>query len=503
MHSKAALCIACSFIFSRYASSTAADDWSNTIHRRLVDSVTTIQTLSAVRDPQTNTDRMRVGLGTGFLFQRDPPLILTAAHVIRDATQVSARFLDGTTERCDLVDVDDGYDLALLRIAKLPSSKSKELPLTQTVPKATEEILHIGNPGGLDFSAFVGRFVRTRSSTEIQDEQKTPVFTEKFSVFQLDITATHGCSGGPVIDKDGKVFGVMVASHMVDTERLNICIPATCITQLRPGNRPRPFGDKHAVSAGTASNAKLKYSAATGTRAPEARRKDGVAINLQSTNMGKIPQQLLPMYVDDKQKYNNCVRPDHHNMLFARKAVYLITNVAFRYSLLVPEGYSLSESYNPETGIFRSEFSGAVNGETLSISAYRHGQSLSSNPEQNLEAFNRLAEHWIKNELRYERVDSPFRDGQMRTTCGLGPLSDPLPRSNATSVGPDTTVMRAWRDYRPTDNSGRALIVIYAMNRDVFIVLTQTGYPQKWIAPVIPEGEVERLFMCATFSLIP
>ena len=149
---------------------------------------------------QVKHDR-RGGHGSGFAISPDG-LLLTNSHVVRGATQITARFPDGRPRAATLIGEDAASDVALLRVdgnalACGRLGRSSALRVGQIA-------VAIGNPLGFqttvtaDGSA-LGRALPSASGRMIDD------------VIQTDAALNPGNSGGPLLDSRGEVIGVNTA----------------------------------------------------------------------------------------------------------------------------------------------------------------------------------------------------------------------------------------------------------------------------------------------------
>ena len=137
-------------------------------------------------------------LGTGFVAWQDgdSSYLLTAAHVVDDEPSGEVTITrnkgswSGTVEGIDAKD-----DLAVIRVNGRPAGAS---PLWQepSVPKAQpgDELLLVGSPFGLAGTVTSGVVSRVTSQ-----------------IVQTDAAANPGNSGGPAIDAQGRVVGVVLA----------------------------------------------------------------------------------------------------------------------------------------------------------------------------------------------------------------------------------------------------------------------------------------------------
>jgi S1-C subfamily serine protease len=139
--------------------------------------------------------------GSGFVLDRAGH-ILTNAHVIDAATQVSVSFSDEQAVPARIVGKDLDTDLAVLAV----SPRQVELrPLRLGDSSAVEvgdPTVAIGNPFGLD------RTLTTGVVSALQRRIEAPNGFAIDDVIQTDAAINPGNSGGPLLDATGRVIGV-------------------------------------------------------------------------------------------------------------------------------------------------------------------------------------------------------------------------------------------------------------------------------------------------------
>ena len=136
--------------------------------------------------------------GSGFFI--GPGLVVTNAHVIEGGTKVVVKLeADSSLHPATVLAQQDVPDVALLQIDK---QDNEYLPLGVSANcRELEEVVLIGYPhfDHLNATSVKGSISATNR-----------VFLKE-KVIQLDIRATHGNSGGPVIDTDGCVIGILTS----------------------------------------------------------------------------------------------------------------------------------------------------------------------------------------------------------------------------------------------------------------------------------------------------
>jgi S1-C subfamily serine protease len=140
-------------------------------------------------------------LGSGVI-AADDGTVLTANHVIADGGAITLFFADGTTSAATVASADPKTDIATLTPATLP----------QTVVPATlggrveigGDVVAVGNPLGLTYSV---------SSGVISGVDRTaPTDSGTFTgLIQFDASVNPGSSGGPLLDANGLVVGIVVS----------------------------------------------------------------------------------------------------------------------------------------------------------------------------------------------------------------------------------------------------------------------------------------------------
>jgi serine protease Do len=176
--------------------------------------------------------RMVQGSGSGFVVAADG-YVVTNAHVVDGAEEVTVTFDDGTTHDAEVRGVDAKTDLAVLKI-----ETDEALPWVEfgdsDGARVGDWVIAIGNPFGLGGTATTG-IVSARG----RDIQSGP-----FDDFlQIDAPINRGNSGGPLFDTTGKVIGINTAIYSPNGGSVGIgfAIPASLaagiVEQLKTDGR--------------------------------------------------------------------------------------------------------------------------------------------------------------------------------------------------------------------------------------------------------------------------
>ena len=135
------------------------------------------------------------GEGSGFIISPDG-VIMTNAHVVNGASEVTVRLTDRREYTAKVVGVDPKSDIAIIRIG------AKDLPTVKLGDSRTlkvgEWVLAIGAPFGFENSATAG-IVSAKGRT---------LESGYVPFIQTDVPINPGNSGGPLFNMRGEVVGI-------------------------------------------------------------------------------------------------------------------------------------------------------------------------------------------------------------------------------------------------------------------------------------------------------
>ncbi len=165
------------------------------------------------------------GMGSGFVVDSSG-LIATSLHVVGESRPFGVRLASG--EEVEVVGIhafDRHSDLALVRIN---TTNLTALPLGDSDTLAPgAEVVALGNPLGLENSVVAGVLSARRTLDEIE-------------MLQVAIPIEPGNSGGPLLDRLGRVQGIVNAKSLL-TRNLGFATPVNLLKPLVDHPNPVPY----------------------------------------------------------------------------------------------------------------------------------------------------------------------------------------------------------------------------------------------------------------------
>ncbi|SAI69315.1 serine protease [Bordetella ansorpii] len=155
------------------------------------------------------------GEGSGFIISADGT-ILTNAHVVKDAKEVTVKLTDRREFRAKVLGSDPQTDVAVLKIdaSNLPVVKIGNVNDLEV----GEWVLAIGSPFGLENTATAG--IVSAKGRSLPDDTSVPFI-------QTDVAVNPGNSGGPLFNSRGEVVGInsQIYSRTGGYQGLSFSIP--------------------------------------------------------------------------------------------------------------------------------------------------------------------------------------------------------------------------------------------------------------------------------------
>ena len=130
--------------------------------------------------------------------------ILTSLHIVNGTTRITVRFTDGTESRAEIIGTLPDKDIAVLHPQTPPA---KVVPATMGDPSRLaigSPAFVIGHPFGLTSSLSAGVI------SGIDRSMTAPGLAKPLTgLIQFDAAVNPGNSGGPLVDANGEVVGIV------------------------------------------------------------------------------------------------------------------------------------------------------------------------------------------------------------------------------------------------------------------------------------------------------
>ena len=163
----------------------------------------------------------RSSLGSGFVIGEGQ--IATNAHVIEGVSSGTVKLVGQNTAHAidSILAIDRAHDLAIIEATSASRRSALSLGDSDTVQVA-QSVYAAGNPQGLTgtFSSGIVSAIRPEGNDLVAD-----------TIIQMTVPVSPGSSGGPLLNTDGEVVGV-VFSQVTSGQNLNFAIPVNFLKTL-------------------------------------------------------------------------------------------------------------------------------------------------------------------------------------------------------------------------------------------------------------------------------
>jgi putative serine protease PepD len=150
-----------------------------------------------------NQSQKSVAIGSGFVADAAGH-VYTNAHVVLGSSSVQVAFSNGNSYNAKVLGADKATDVAVLQVESVPAGQLHPLPLgSLSSVHVGDPVVAIGNPlneQSTITSGIVSQIGRTIDSLEPGQQI--------YQAIQTDAAINHGNSGGPLIDRFGRVIGI-------------------------------------------------------------------------------------------------------------------------------------------------------------------------------------------------------------------------------------------------------------------------------------------------------
>lgn len=187
-------------IVNAMASATPPPAYSAQVYQVILPSLVIIQTQSENSEAENG-----VGVGSGVVINESGD-ILTALHVVSSAAEIEVSFADGSKSSASIIAAEPENDIAVIHPDQPPGLIVPAVLGNPNAMQIGDETYAVGNPLGLAGSMSAGvisGFDRsfTTDDGDIQLE----------GLIQFDAAVNPGNSGGPLLNRNGQVIGIVTA----------------------------------------------------------------------------------------------------------------------------------------------------------------------------------------------------------------------------------------------------------------------------------------------------
>ena len=169
-----------------------------------------------------NEPREKRGLGSGVIVDAGKGLIITNAHVIDGADEITVTLEDKRQLEAEIVGTDEKTDIALIKVS---ARGLKELKLARASDvKVGDYVIAVGNPFGLSHSVtsgIVSALGRDRGGSRdgYQD------------FIQTDASINPGNSGGALVNSKGELIGInsAIVSRSGGNQGIGFAVPTNIV----------------------------------------------------------------------------------------------------------------------------------------------------------------------------------------------------------------------------------------------------------------------------------
>jgi len=170
-------------------------------------------------------------VGSGFVVSRNG-VVVTNRHVVRNLKSVTIEMQRRESKDtlvlrdAQVIAVNNSEDLALVKLPAVPAAVAVKggyphLPIRAAATVTGEPVIAIGSPGLMRSRTEIMVLDYTVTRGIISNPQRT---IEDKAMIQTSVPVNPGNSGGPLLDEQGNVIGVVTAKSMV-AEAVGFALP--------------------------------------------------------------------------------------------------------------------------------------------------------------------------------------------------------------------------------------------------------------------------------------
>lgn len=208
------------------AQTTQVANVAGAVYNAVGPSVVEISTSSTVQTRSRFGQQYQAsGIGSGFVLDTSG-LIATNNHVVNGASSISVTFSNGKTSTATVVGTDSANDLALIKVASMPSDIPAATLGDSSSASVGDMVVAIGSPFGLEETVTQGII----SAVNRSYSESGSILT---GLLQTDASINPGNSGGPLVNASGQVIGIntMIESPVEGNVGIGFSVPINTLKQ--------------------------------------------------------------------------------------------------------------------------------------------------------------------------------------------------------------------------------------------------------------------------------
>jgi S1-C subfamily serine protease len=177
-----------------------------------------------------------ISLGTGWVV--GPQEVMTAAHVIEGGENIKVRFKDGTVVPARIEGINPCADRATLKLTQ-PMPNMTVLPMADGSLLGSNSPLTLLHYGAVSAKSFGREQMSTSPLTVANPQIRNPELGKEIprlqDIIQVQGVVPLGASGGPTLDRNGRVSGMIVIKESAASQ--GYALPMGPIRQALPALR--------------------------------------------------------------------------------------------------------------------------------------------------------------------------------------------------------------------------------------------------------------------------
>ncbi len=165
--------------------------------------------------------------GSGFVYDEQGHIV-TNEHVVHGADSITVRFSDGSTRKARLVGTDPSTDLAVLEVDAPESFLEPLLIGDSSQVEVGDSVVAMGSPFGFEGTVTSGIV------SALHRQMQAPNRFTITDTIQTDAAINHGNSGGPLLNRQGRVIGVnaQIESESGGSDGVGFAIPSNTVRSV-------------------------------------------------------------------------------------------------------------------------------------------------------------------------------------------------------------------------------------------------------------------------------